>query len=291
MGTVVEMINVTKDFKNFKLDNVSLTLEKGYTMGLVGPNGAGKTTVIKLIMNLLRKGSGSVNVFGLDNQKYEKEIKQRIGFVYDENIYPEHLRLERIGALISGFYKNWDQDRFEKYLDRFDLDPKIKLSKLSRGMKMKFAIAIALSHDAELIIMDEPTSGLDPVFRREVLDLLHGIMEDGERSIIFSSHITSDLDRIADVVTLIDNGRIVLSMPYDEIMRKYRVMKGPKSLIDKIDPSWLQGARISKFGFDALCLEGEKAAREFGDTVVLEKPGIEDIMVYYSGKAGEECDV
>ena len=260
-------------------------------MGLVGPNGAGKTTVIKLIMNLLRKGSGSVNVFGLDNQKYEKEIKQRIGFVYDENIYPEHLRLERIGALISGFYKNWDQDRFEKYLDRFDLDPKIKLSKLSRGMKMKFAIAIALSHDAELIIMDEPTSGLDPVFRREVLDLLHGIMEDGERSIIFSSHITSDLDRIADVVTLIDNGRIVLSMPYDEIMRKYRVMKGPKSLIDKIDPSWLQGARISKFGFDALCLEGEKAAREFGDTVVLEKPGIEDIMVYYSGKAGEECDV
>ncbi|HPP36745.1 MAG TPA: ABC transporter ATP-binding protein, partial [Clostridiales bacterium] len=187
MDTVVEMKNVTKDFKNFRLDNVSLTLEKGYVMGLVGANGAGKTTIIKLIMNLLRKDSGSINVFGMDNQKFEKEIKQRIGFVYDENIYPEHLRLEKIGAVISSFYTNWNQERFIKYLKMFELDPKIRLSKLSKGMKMKFAIAVALSHDAELIIMDEPTSGLDPVFRREVLDLLHGIMEDGECSIIFSS--------------------------------------------------------------------------------------------------------
>ncbi|HOJ81190.1 MAG TPA: ABC transporter ATP-binding protein [Clostridiales bacterium] len=290
MDTVVEMKNVTKDFKNFRLDNVSLTLEKGYVMGLVGANGAGKTTIIKLIMNLLRKDSGSINVFGMDNQKFEKEIKQRIGFVYDENIYPEHLRLEKIGAVISSFYTNWNQERFIKYLKMFELDPKIRLSKLSKGMKMKFAIAVALSHDAELIIMDEPTSGLDPVFRREVLDLLHGIMEDGECSIIFSSHITSDLDKIADVITLVDKGRIVLSMPYDEMMRKYRVLKGPKSLIDRIDPSWLQGVRVNRFGFDALCLEGERAAREFGNTVVLEKPGIEDIMVYYTRKAGECSD-
>lgn len=155
---------------------------------------------------------------------------------------------------------------------------------------MKFAIAVALSHNAELIIMDEPTSGLDPVFRREVLDLLHGIMEDGERSIIFSSHITSDLDKIADVITLVDNGRIILSMPYDDIMRKYRVLKGPRALLERIDPSWLQGVRVNRFGFDALCLEGEKAAREFGETVVLEKPGIEDIMVYFARKAGG-CDV
>lgn len=286
METVVELRNVTKDFKNFRLEDVSLALERGYTMGLVGANGAGKTTIIKLIMNLLRKDSGTIKVFGMDNQAFEKEIKQRIGFVYDENIYPDNLRLCRIGSLISNFYKDWDQERFEKYLNRFDLDPKIKLSKLSRGMKMKFSIAVALSHNAELIIMDEPTSGLDPVFRREILDLLHNIMEDGERTIIFSSHITSDLDRIADVITLVDSGKIVLSMPYDEMMRKYRVLKGPKVLIDKIDPSWLQGVRINRFGFDALCLEGEKAAREFGNTVVLEKPSIEDIMVYYSGKVG-----
>jgi len=289
MDTILEMKNVSKSFKDFRLENINLTLERGYVMGLIGPNGAGKTSVIKLIMNLLRCDSGSISIFGMDSRTNEKEIKERIGFVYDTNIYPEHLSLGKIGSLIAGFYKKWDQGQFEKYLERFELNPGSRLYKLSKGMKMKFSIAVALSHHAELIIMDEPTSGLDPVFRRELLDIMHGLMEHGDCSIIFSTHITSDLDRIADFITLIDKGRIVFSKSFDDIMGNYRVLKGPKSFIDKIDPSWLKGVRVNKFGFDALCTEGVKAAEELGDSIVLEKPSIEDIMVYLSGKAGEQA--
>lgn len=286
MDNVLEIRNVSRDLKSFRLDNINLTLERGYVMGLIGPNGAGKTSLIRLVLNLLRKDSGSVRIFGMDHIENEKEVKERIGFVYDENIYPESLRLGQLGKLLAGFYRRWDHQMFMDYLKMFDLDPEKKLAKLSKGMKMKFSIAAALSHHAELIIMDEPTSGLDPVFRRELLDILHGLMEDGERSIIFSTHITSDLDRIADVITLMDNGRIALSVPFDEIIENYRVIKGPKALAEKIDQSWLCGIRINKFGFEALCTDGAKAAREYGNAVVLEKPSIEDIMFYYSGKVG-----
>ena len=289
MDAILEMKNVNRDLKGFKLNDISLTLDKGYVMGLIGANGAGKTSVIKLIMNLLRKDSGSINVFGMDHVKNEAEVKDRIGFVYDENIFPEQLCLDRLGYLLSGFYSQWDQQQFDSYLKRFELNPRSKLSKLSKGMKMKFSIAAALSHHAELIIMDEPTSGLDPVFRRELLDILHYLMQDGERSIIFSTHITSDLDRIADIITLMDRGRIAMSIPFDKMVEHYRVIKGPKSLVEKIDPSWLCGTRINKFGFDALSMEGGKIEREFGSAIVLEKPSIEDVMIYYSGKVGEQA--
>lgn len=180
-------------------------------MGFIGPNGAGKTTTIKLIMNLLKKDGGKINVFGKDNVKYEKEIKNNIGFVYDENHFYSELSINEMKNIIAQYYKKWDDDAFNKYIKKFDLPSKRKIAKLSKGMKMKFSLAIALSHDADFIIMDEPTSGLDPVIRSEILDILSYILQDENKGILFSTHITSDLDKIADYVTLINNGEIIFS--------------------------------------------------------------------------------
>ena len=175
MNYILEVENLTKKFKNFTLDNINFKLEPGYIMGFIGPNGAGKSTTIKLIMNLLKKNSGEIKVFGMDHVKYEKEIKDRIGFVYDENYYYEDLTIKQMKNIVASFYSKWDDDQFNYYIKEFDLNPKAKIKTLSKGMKMKFSLAIALSHHADLIIMDEPTSGLDPIFRREILDILYNI--------------------------------------------------------------------------------------------------------------------
>lgn len=282
MDNIIEFIDVSKSYEKFKLDNVSFSHKKGFVMGLVGANGAGKTTIIKLIMNLLKKQSGQIKVFGLDNVQHEKEIKEKIGFVYDENIYFENLKLKKIAELIAPFYKQWDWNAFRRYLNTFDLDEDIKLIKCSKGMKMKFAIAVALSHNAEFIIMDEPTSGLDPVFRRELLDILYEVIQNEERSILFSTHITSDLEKIADYITFLDKGKVVLSEAYSNIIDNYRIIKGPKGLEDRIDKSLLAGYQVSKFGFSALTGNVDKFSTDLGEEIIIEKPSIEDIMVYHA---------
>jgi len=203
-------------------------LPYGYIMGLIGPNGAGKTTTIKLIMNLLRRDDGEIRIFGKDNLEYEMEIKSRIGFVYDTPTFYEHLNLKQMKNIIAPFYKNWDEVLFQRYIKEFELPLKRKVKALSRGMLMKFALPIALSHHAELIIMDEPTSGLDPVFRRELLDILSALIQDEKKSILFSTHVTSDLERIADYITFINRGKVVFSRTRDEIFEKYGVVKGGK---------------------------------------------------------------
>jgi len=284
MKNILEIKNVTKSYKDFKIDDISFNLEKGYIMGFVGANGTGKTTTIKLIMNLIKKQSGQINIFGMDNVLCEKEVKERIGFVYDENIYFEHLKIGSLAKLISKFYKKWDWSAFDNYMKRFDLDKNKKISKLSKGTKTKVSIAIALSHNAELIIMDEPTSGLDPVFRSEILEILHDVMLDENKSILFSTHITSDLEKIADHITFIDKGKILFSEAYSKIIDDYRVLKGPKSLLDRVDKTLLIGCNAGKFGIEALTREGNRISQIYGDEIVLEKPTIEDIMVYHIKK-------
>jgi ABC-2 type transport system ATP-binding protein len=207
MAPVLEVTNLKKKFKDFTLKNINFTLEKGYIMGFIGPNGAGKSTTIKLIMNLLKKDDGEIKIFGLDNIKYEKEVKNRIGFVFDENYYYEELTVMEMKSVIAPFYKNWNDSIFNKYIKEFSLPPKTKIKELSKGMKMKLSIAVALSHDAELLIMDEPTSGLDPIIRSELLDILTFLIQDENKSVFFSTHITSDLDKIADYITFINNGK------------------------------------------------------------------------------------
>lgn len=171
MSNILEVKNLRKEYKDFTLDDVSFSLEKGFIMGFIGPNGAGKSTTIKLIMNLIKNDGGSIKILGLDNIANEKEAKEKIGFVYDENYFYEELNLTEMKNIIAPFYKNWDERAYQKYIKDFNLPAKKKIKELSKGMKMKFSLAMALSHGAELILMDEPTSGLDPVFRSEILDI------------------------------------------------------------------------------------------------------------------------
>lgn len=277
---VLEINKLSKTFGDFTLRDINLSLKRGYVMGFIGPNGAGKTTTIKLIMNLLRKDQGEIKVFGLDHVEHEKEIKNRIGFVYDQNYFYGVLTINAMKKLIAPLYDYWDENMFQRFLKEFNLNPKQKIDNLSKGMKTKFALAIALSHQAEFIIMDEPTSGLDPIFRNELLEILYYLIQDERRSILFSSHITSDLERIADYITLINKGEIVFSAGNDEILDKFDLVKGPLHLLDSALENSLLGMRTSSSGFEGLTADAKKIKHDYGNRVMIEKASLDDIMVY-----------
>ncbi|HHV65083.1 MAG TPA: ABC transporter ATP-binding protein [Peptococcaceae bacterium] len=250
-------------------------------MGFIGPNGSGKTTTIKLILNLLRKDRGEIRVFGRDNVIEEKEIKNRIGFVFDENHYYGILTINEMKNLIAPFYSNWNEKTFQKYLKEFDLNPQQKIDSLSKGMKTKFSLAIALSHQAELILMDEPTSGLDPVFRSELLDILYYLMQDEKKAILFSTHITSDLEKIADYITFINKGRIVFSAEKDRVLEEYLLVKGSLGILDSSLEREFIGLRKTPVGFEGLIAERNRL-RWLQDKVVAQRPTLDDIMVYFA---------
>jgi len=276
---ILNIKNCSKSFKDFSLNNICFSLEKGYIMGLIGPNGSGKTTLLNIIMNLLKKDSGSITVFGLDHIKHEKEIKNKIGFVYDESPYMFNLSLKENAKLIAPFYTDWDDKLFNYYMERFNLNPKKKLNSLSKGMITKFSIAMALCHNAELIILDEPTSGLDPIFRREILDVFYDIIQDEKTSILISTHITSDLDKIADYITYIDYGNLIFSEPMDKVKDDFKIIKGSNKLLQEISTKDLIGLKKSKYGFEALT----KNYNFFtNDSLVIENASIEDILFFYN---------
>lgn len=279
MENILEIKNLSKSYKGFSLKDVSFALKPGFVMGFIGPNGAGKSTTIKLIMNLIKKDSGAINIFGKDNIDNEKEIKSKIGFVYDENYYYEDLTIKNMKNILAPFYKNWDNKIFDKYIKEFNLPSTKKIKELSKGMKMKFSLAIALSHKAELIIMDEPTAGLDPVFRSELLDILYGIMQDENVSIFFSTHITNDLEKIADYITFINNGEIVFSQPKDKVLEDYAIIKGKKELLDSDIRKEFIAIRENSFGFEGLT-NSNNVKKLFNGEVIIERPSLEDIMVY-----------
>ena len=280
MENVLEIKNLSKDYGDFKLKDVSFALPQGYIMGLIGPNGAGKTTIIKLLLNLINKDGGEVRVFGRDNIKDEVAIKSRIGFVHDTPYFYEQLALKSVKATVAPFYRNWDDGLFYRLLREFDLPAKKPFRTLSRGMKMKFALAVALSHHADLIILDEPTSGLDPVFRRELLAKLSSLIQDEKKSVLFSTHLTSDLERIADYITFINGGEIVFSAAKDEILEKWAVVKGGNELLDDDSRTFFKGIRKREFGFEALTSDAVEARRRFAKNAVIEKASLEDIMFY-----------
>jgi len=281
MEPILEINGLNKQLDGFHLQDVNLVVPKGYIIGIIGPNGAGKTTTIKLIMNLLRKDSGEISVFGQDHIQFEKEIKQRIGFVYDENHFYEQLSIDENRRIIAPFYENWDNQVFHDYVKKFDLPLRKKLKDLSHGMKTKFALALALSHQAELIIMDEPTSGLDPVFRRELLDILAGLMQDDKHTVIFSTHITSDLERIADYICFINQGQVVFCDIMDNILEKYRVVKGERAMLaNQTFTAMLSGVIVNQYGFEALTGQSTNIQKSFKDRVMMEKATLDDIILY-----------
>lgn len=279
MEYALEIDGVGKRYKDFALRDVSFRVPKGFIMGLIGPNGAGKTTIIKLILNLVQRHAGSIRVFGLDYQAREAEIKSRIGFVPDEPQYHGDSTLLNLKAATAPFYRLWDEARFRELAARFELPLHKKFKKLSHGTKTKFALALALSHGAELVLMDEPTSGLDPVVRRELLDILAGLLQDERTSILFSSHITADLERMADFVTFLRDGQVVFSSPKDEVMASWGVVKGGPEILDAEARSFFEGVRVREHGFEALTSRVEDARRRFGDRVVIDRASLDDIMV------------
>ena len=282
MESILEIKGLKKSFKDFSLKGIDITLEKGYIMGFIGPNGAGKTTTIKLIMNLMKKDGGVIKVFGLDNVKHELDIKQKIGFVYDENNYYEELTISEMKRIVASFYKTWDDNAFNKYIGEFKLPLNKRIKNLSKGMKMKFSLAVALSHDADLLIMDEPTSGLDPLVRRELLEILSQIIQDENKAVFFSTHITSDLEKIADYVTLINDGEIILSLEKDELMNTYGLVRGGKELLNDVNSKDFIDIRENQFGFEALVKDKNQARKAYKDKIIIEKPSLEDIMLYYT---------
>ena len=280
MENVIEIRNLSKEYDDFFLNNVSFALPEGFIMGLIGPNGAGKTTIIKLIMTLIIRKSGTIKIFGMDNLEHEVAIKSRIGFVYDNPNYYDHLNLKQIKNIIAPFYPTWDETEFKRLVEKFNLPLKKVLKKFSRGMVMKAAIAIALSHHADLILMDEPTSGMDPVFRRELLDLLFQLLQDEKKSILFSTHITSDLERIADYITLIINGKIIFSQNKDEILANYALIKGDNELLNTDTRKLFTGIRSGAYGFEAVTDNIREAKQLLGDQVVYDQASLDDIMYH-----------
>lgn len=284
METVLELNRVSKTLKDFALQDVSFSLKKGYIMGFIGPNGAGKSTTIRCIMDLMHKDSGEIKLFGRDHLADTKALKQRIGFVYDQDVFFEELTAEKNKRVIAPFYDHWDDDAFYRYAEQFQVPLKKPLKALSKGTKMKFALAMALSHHAELILMDEPTSGLDPIFRKELLDILLDLMQDEDKAIFFSTHITTDLEQVADYIAFILNGKIVFCKEMVNLLEDYVLVKGPVNLMGEVGNLGPITMKKTSFGFEAFM---ERAAMKRLDPkleLTTDRPSLEDIM-YHLAKA------
>lgn len=273
---IIEINSLTKKYSDFALDNISLNVPRGCIMGLIGENGAGKSTLIKLMLNLIKRDSGEIKIFGMDNRKNNIEIKQKIGVVLDDTNFPETMKLKNISAVMKNIYKEWNEDTFFNYAKRFGLKENITLKQFSKGMKMKTMIAAALSHNPELLILDEATSGLDPIVRDEILDVFLEFIQNENKSILISSHITSDLEKISDYISFIHNGEILFTEPKDELPFRYRIIKCSAEEFSKIDKKAVVGYRKNQFGVEVLVINGKTDISSFESV----KPSIEDIMLY-----------
>jgi len=283
----IEIKNVTKKYDGFTLDNVSFEVPKGSIMGFIGQNGAGKSTTIRSLLNIIPVDGGEIRILGLDHLKNEKEIKERIAVVFDELPFHDVFNAKDMSRIFEGIYPKWNRNEYVRYLDRFQLPRKKKIGEFSKGMKMKLQIACALSHEAELLVMDEPTSGLDPVVRDEILRIFMEYLEDGERSILMSSHITSDLEKIADSVTYIDRGHILISGYKDEILETHGIIKCSKEQFREIEPADFVSARVNSFGVEAMVKNREEMKRRYGD-LIIDPATLEDVMLYYVNRDKKE---
>ena len=281
MENALEIKGLCKQYEGFALENVSFTLPRGAVMGFIGENGAGKTTTIKSILHLIHRDAGEIRVLGLDNEKDERAVKERIGVVLEDGCFLNTMNARQVDTLMGKAYKSWQSAQFFGFMKRFGIDERKKIKDYSKGMRMKISIAAALSHGAELLIMDEPTSGLDPVVRDEVLDLFYDFMQDESHAILLSSHITSDLDKIADYITFIHQGRIVLSEPRDELLDTYGVLRCTADQLASLDPAAVRAKRVSTFGCEALVRRGSVP-----QNWPVEPVNIEQIMLFLT--RGEE---
>lgn len=276
MQNLLELNGVCKRYPSFSLRDVSFTLPAGSIMALIGENGAGKTTTLKLILNEIRRDAGSVRIFGQDNSG--TAVKEDIGVVFDESYFHSGFSAEDIGKILAGVFRHWDTALYRRYLDRFGLPGKKAIKDYSRGMKMKLSIASALAHHPRLLILDEATSGLDPVVRSEALDLLLDFIQDEEHGVLFSSHITSDLERVADYVTFLHGGQVAFSRGKDELLDHAGILKCGASQFGSLDRADLLRVRRGTVECEALVADRRAAARKYPGLVV-DPATLEEIMV------------
>jgi len=278
---VLELESVTKAYgQTTALRAIDLAIDAGYLVGLVGPNGAGKTTLIKSILNLVGIDGGVIRAFGLDHRRDERAVRERVGFVHESSYLFEDLTATQHERIARAAYREWDRGAFTRYLDRFALPAKKAVKSFSKGMKMRLSLAIALSHNAELILMDEPSSGLDPVVRHDLMTVIAEEIERRECTFLVSTHITSDLDRIADYVVVMLDGRIALHMSREQIDDRYAVCRGGLELLSNGTRELFLGVNRSEYAFTALTADRARVVSALGDAVVTERPTIEDLVVH-----------
>ena len=283
----IEIKDLTKHFDGFTLDNVSFSVPKGSIMGFIGQNGAGKSTTINSLLGIIKPDSGEMKMLGMDAVKDELAIKRDISAVFDELPFHEQLNAKMLDKILSHIYTTWDSSTFFGYLKRFSLPEKKKFGKFSKGMKMKLQIAAALSHKAKLLIMDEATTGLDPVVRSEILDIFMEYLQDENNSILMSSHITSDLEKIADSVTFIDRGKILISGYKDDILDSHGIMKCTKEDYAAVSRDDFISARVTDFGAELLISDKAACAKKYSGAVI-DSATLDDIMVYYVNREKKE---
>lgn len=280
MENIIELHQVSKAFpkSNFMLDKVSFSLPYGAILGFVGENGAGKTTTIGCILNTVTKDSGTVKLFGKEMLDTDTDMREKVGVVYDGDNFPGYWTAKQLSQVMQGLYKKWDNSLFQKYLESFHLPAKQKIKYYSRGMTMKLAIAAALSHHPQLLILDEATSGLDPIMRDEMLDVFLEFVQEEDHSILLSSHITSDLEKAADYITFIHNGKLVMNAAKDDLIYNYAVMRCKESQFHALDPRDILAYRKRDFQIDVLVPNGKEVQRKYKD-IVADHVSIDEIML------------
>lgn len=280
MDYALEVEGVCKVYPKFELCNFNLHIPKGSIMGLIGENGAGKSTALKAILNLVKRDSGRVLFYGKELSENSNEWKEDVGVVFDTMTFQEQITPHKLGKVAEQAYTRWENDTFEKYLSRFSIDPKKKMKEMSRGMQVKLCLAMALSHKPKLLILDEATSGLDPVIRDEILDIFLEFVQEEEHSVLISSHITSDLEKIADYITFIHKGNVLMSREKDEMMYQYGIIRCKDTFFQKIDKTDILACRREGYQWNVLVKDRKKAALKYKDAVI-DTPSLEEIMLIY----------
>ena len=279
MKNCLEIKDLCKSYGDFALDHLNLTIPGGTIMGLIGENGAGKTTTIKCILNLIRRDSGTITILGKDNVADERAAKLEVGVVLDECFFHDSLRPKDLKRILGPVYPTWDDNLYADYLKKFKLPEEKLIKEFSRGMKMKLSLAAALAHQPRLLILDEATAGLDPVVRDEILDEFLSFIQDESHAILISSHITSDLEKAADYVTFLHQGRVVLQGAKDELLDTYGKLTCARSDLERVDRSLLAGVRTNQFGCEALVKDRAVFRRAYPDLAV-DPVSLEEIMVF-----------
>lgn len=278
MNNVIEIKDLSKTYDKFKLDDINLNISKGIIVGLIGENGAGKTTLIKSILNLINIDNGDIKIFGKSNKESDAVIKEDIGIVLDNMFFPEILNAKDINLIMKDIYKNWDSDLYFNYLEKFDIPLSKKIKDLSKGMRKKLEIITALVHKPKILILDEPTSGLDPVVRDEILDMFLEFIQDENNTILLSSHITSDLEHIADRIVFIDHGKLIMNENKDEILDNYGILKCKKDDFKNINKGDIISYKKGKYEYQVLVSNKNKIKRKYKDYVI-DKITLDELMV------------